>query len=69
MADQYIAGDLPNVVQEAQVQVLVGQPSQLQVAIHVRAVCIPIPEVPVMMLLVRGHRQPGFGADADCKES
>jgi len=69
MTDQNIAGDLPYVVQEAEVQILVGQPGQLQVAIHIRTVRVPISEVPVMMFLVGGHGEPRFSADADCKES
>ena len=39
--DEHVAGHLPDVTEEGQVQVLILQPRQLQVPIHVRAVGIP----------------------------
>ena len=41
MGDQDIAGDLTDVLEEAQVKVLVLKPGQLQVAVNVGTVCIP----------------------------
>ena len=38
MGDEHIAGDLADVVEEGEVQVLVLQPGQLQVAVNVGAV-------------------------------
>lgn len=43
MANEDVASDLPDVLQEAQVQVLILKPGQLQVAIHVGAVGVSVP--------------------------
>ncbi len=50
--------------EERQVELLILQPSQLQVAVHVGAVGVPVPEVPIVVLAVVGHRHATVGADA-----
>ena len=68
LGDEDIAGDLSDVLQETQVQVLILQPGQLQVAVDVGAVGVPVPQVAVVVLPVAGHRHPAGRADADWKK-
>lgn len=68
VTDQNVASHLANVLQEAQVELRVGQPSDLQVAIHVRAVGESVPQIPVVVLPIRRHRHASIGPDADCNE-
>lgn len=49
-----IAGDLAYVLQEAEVEAIV-EPRDLQVAIDVGTVGVPVAKVSIVMLLVRGH--------------
>lgn len=64
MADQHIASHLPDVLHEAQVHLWVLQPSQLQVAVHVRAVRKTIAQVAVVMVTIRRHRHASVRSDA-----
>lgn len=57
---------LADVLQEGEVQVLILQPRQLQVAIHVCAIDEAIPKVAIMVVSVGGHRHTPRGADANC---
>ena len=66
VADEDVARHLADVLQEAQVQVLLLEPCQLQVAVDVRAVGIPVTEVSVVVVPVRGDGHAAVGADADC---
>ena len=54
--------------EEAEVEVLVLEPGQLEVAVDVGAVGVPIAEIPVVMLAVVGDGHAAVGADADCEE-
>lgn len=65
VTDQHVASHLADVLQEAQVEFGVGQPSDLQVAVHVRAVGESVPQIPVVVLAVRRHRHASIGPDAD----
>ena len=65
MGDEDIAGDLSDVLEEAQVQVLVLEPGQLEVAVHEGAVSVAVPQVPVVMLPVARHRHPPVRSDAN----
>ena len=56
VGDEDVAGDLLDVLQEAEVQVLVLEPGQLQVAVHEGAVGVSVPKVPVVVLAVGWHR-------------
>ena len=68
VGDQDVAGDLADVLQEAQVQVLVLQPRQLQVAVDVGAVGVAVAEVAVVVLAVVGDGHAAVGADANWKK-
>ena len=46
MGDEDVAGDLADVLEEAEVEVLVLEPGQLQVAVHEGAVGVPVSQVP-----------------------
>ena len=67
VADQDVAGDLPDVAEEAQVQVLVLKPGQLQVAVDVGAVGVPVPEVAVVVVAVVDRGEAAVRADANWK--
>ena len=65
MADEDVAGDLPDVLEEAEVEVLVLEPGELQVAVDIGAVGVSVPEVPVVVLPVAGHGHPSIGPDTN----
>jgi len=65
VADEDVAGDLPDVLEEAEVEVLVLEPRQLQVAVHEGAVGVPVSEVPIVMLPVRRNRHSAVGPDTN----
>lgn len=55
MTDEDVAGDLADVLQEAEIELVVLQPRDLQVAVDVRTVGVPVSKIPVMVILVRRH--------------
>ena len=65
VGDEDVAGDLSDVLEEAEVEALVLEPGELQVAVHVSAVCVSIPQVPIVMLPVAWHRHPSIGSDTN----
>ena len=67
VADEDVAGDLAHGVEEGQVEGLVLQPGQLEVALHVGAVGVAVAQVAVVVVLVVGAGQVVVGADADWK--
>lgn len=66
--DQNVSGHFSNVLQEAQIQVLVLEPCQFEVAIHIRAVGVAVFQVPVMVVTIRRHRHTPIGPNADCNK-
>lgn len=52
VANEYVAGDLADVLEKAKIEGLVLQPRDLQVAVDVGTVGVPVSKVPVVMLLV-----------------
>ena len=54
--------------QESEVEGLVLQPGELEVAVDVGAVGVAVAQVAVVVLAVVGHRHAAVGADAYCKE-
>ena len=63
---QDVAGHFANVLQESQVEVLVLQPRQLQIAVDVRAIGVAVAQIPVVVLAVRRHRHPTVRTDTNC---
>ncbi len=63
--DEDVAGDFADVLQKSQVQVLVLEPSQFQVAVDVRAVGVAVAQIPVVVLPVGRHRHPPVRPDAN----
>ena len=59
---------LPDVLKEAEIEVLVLEPGELEVAVDVGAVGVAVAQVAVVVLAVVGHRHAAVGADAYCKE-
>lgn len=53
--DQNVSGHFPYVLQKTEVQVFVLQPREFQVAVHVSAVGVSVPEIPVMVVPIRRH--------------
>jgi hypothetical protein len=66
--DEHVAGHLADQAEEAEVEVLVLQPGQLQVAVHVRAVGVAVAQVAVVVLPVRGHRHSSIRSNAYCEK-
>ncbi len=66
--DENVSGDLPDVLQKAQIQILVLEPGQLQIAVHVSAVGVPIAQIPIVVLPVVRHRHPASRSDANWKK-
>lgn len=52
VADEDIAGDLSDILEETEVECLVLEPRDLQVAVDVSTVGVPVSKIPVVMLLV-----------------
>ena len=67
VGDEDVAGDLSDVLEEGEVEVLVVEPRQLQVAVHVGAVGVAVAEVGVVVLAVVDRAQPAVCADANWK--
>ena len=51
--DEHVARHLADVLQEAEVLIVILQPREFEVAVDVRAVRVPIPQVPVVVFSVR----------------
>ena len=56
VGDEDVASDLLDVLEEAEVQVLVLEPGQLQVSVHEGTVGVPVPQVPIVVLPVGRNR-------------
>ena len=65
VGDEDVAGDLSDVLEEAEVEVLILEPSELEVAVHIGAVGVSVPQVPVVVLAVAWHRHPSIGSDTN----
>ena len=65
VGDEDVPGDLSDVLEEAEVEVLVLEPGELQVAVNIGAVGVSVPEVPVVVLPVAGHGHPPIGPDTN----
>lgn len=63
--DQDVTGHLADVLEEAQVEVLVLQPRQLQVTVDVGAVGVAVLQVPVVVVAVRRNGHATVGSDAN----
>lgn len=69
MTDKDVAGDLPYVLQETEVEGLVLEPCDLQITVDVSTVGVPVSKIPVVVLLVGRHGETAIGTDADCKHN
>jgi len=67
VTDENVPGDLPYVLEETEVEGFVLEPCDLQVAIDVSTVGVPVSKIPVVMLFVGRHRETAIGTDANCK--
>jgi len=67
VTDENVPGDLPYVLEEAEVEGFVLEPCDLQVAIDVSTVGVPVSKIPVVMLLIGRHGETAIGTDANCK--
>ena len=65
VGDEDVAGDLSDVLEEAEVEVLILEPSEFEVAVHIGAVGVSVPQVPVVVLAVAWHRHPSIGSDTN----
>jgi hypothetical protein len=68
VTDENVAGDLTDVLKEAQVVRLVLNPGDFEVSIDIGAVVVAFLEVFVVELAVRGNAHSSICADANCKE-
>lgn len=67
MADKDITGDLSYVLEEAEVERLVLEPCDLQVAVDVSTVGVPVSKIPVVVLFVGRNGEAAIGSNANCK--
>ena len=65
VGDEDVAGDLPDVLEEAEVEVLVLQPGQLQVAVHIGAVGVSVAQISVVVLPVGRNGHPPVRPDTN----
>lgn len=68
VADEHIACDLSYVLQEAEVECLVLEPRDLQVAVDISTVGVPVSKIPVVVLLVGRNGEAAIGSDANCNK-
>ena len=64
MWDEHIAGDLSDMLQEAEVLLFILQPGQFQVSVHVGTIGVSIPQIPVVVFTIWRHRHATVGTDA-----
>lgn len=69
VTDEDVTRDLPYVLEEAEVEGFVLEPCDLQIAIDVSTVGVPVSKIPVVMLFVGRHGQTAIGTDANCKHN
>ena len=65
LRDEDVAGDLPDVLEKAEIQILILEPGQFQIAVDVGAVGVPISQVPVMVFPVVRNRHSTRRSDAN----
>lgn len=68
MRNQNITSDFSNVLQEAEIEILVLQPSQFQISVDVSAVGVSVAKVAVVVFAVVGNGHAAVRADADWKK-
>lgn len=66
MGNQDVTGDLANVLQKVKVQILVLQPCQLQVPIHICTICITIAKILIVVFAIRRNGHAAICTDAYC---
>lgn len=66
VADEHVTGDFPYVLEETEVEGLVLEPRDLQIAVDVSTVGVPVSKIPVVVLLVGRNGQAAIGTDANC---
>ena len=65
LRDQNVASDLTDVLKEAQVEIFILEPGQLEVAVDVGAVGVSVSQVAVVVLAVVRNGHPAVGSDAN----
>lgn len=68
VTDEYVTGDLPDILKKAEVEGVVLEPRDLQVAVDVSTVGVPVSKVPIVVVLVGRYGESAISTDADCKE-
>lgn len=66
VADEDVAGDLPYILEEAEVEGVVLEPCDLQVAVDISTVGVAVSKIPVVVLLVGRNGEAAIGSDANC---
>lgn len=69
VTDEDVTGDLPYVLEEAEVEGFVLEPCDLQIAIDVSTVGVPVSKIPVVMLFVGRHGEAAIGTNTNCKHN
>lgn len=69
VADEHVTGNLPYVLQEAEIECLVLQPRDLQVPVDISTVGVPVSKIPVVVLLVGRNGEAAIGTDANCNRA
>lgn len=66
VADEHVTSDLPYILEKAEVESLVLEPCDLQVAVDVSTVGVPVSKIPIVMLLVGRNGEAAIGSNANC---
>ena len=67
MTDEDVAGDLSDVPEKAEVEIVILEPGQFEIAVDVGAVGVAVPEVAVVVIAVVDGGETAVGADANWK--
>lgn len=59
VADEHVTCDLPYILEETEVECLVLEPCDLQIAVNVSTVGVPVSKIPVVVLFVGRNREAG----------
>lgn len=68
VADEHITCDLPYILEETEVECLVLEPCDLQIAVNVSTVGVPVSKIPVVVLFVGRNREAAIGSNANCNK-
>ena len=69
MTDEDVTGDLADILQKAEIETWVLKPRDLQIAVDVSTVGVPVSKIPIVVLLVGRYGKSAICANTNCNET